>query len=625
MHPHFGSLESYQEIYKKSVESPEEFWWEVASNFYWDTPWKSVHDASNGDWYTDARTNMSYNCLDRHDPETVAIHWEPNNSETPGKTLCYWELLEKVSKCANGLKSLGVQKGDRVLLYMPMIPEAIIAMLACTRIGAIHVVVFAGFSAQALRERIENTEAKIIITAENSFRGEKIIPLRETVEVATKNLSCVERIIVSELSNIWDTRELDWNEFYENRSSECEAVSLDANDPIFILHTSGSTGKPKGIVHALGGYMVYAGYTTKIVFWCAPGNVFFPTADIGWITGHSYLTYGPLLNGGTIVLFEGVPTFPTPARYWEIIEKYKVNGFYTAPTAIRSLIAMGDKYTPKSIIHSLQILGSVGEPIDEDTWNWYHTHIGKGKCHIVDTWWQTETGGIMITTPKNTFESKPGFAGFPLPGIQPRIIDENQNTIHTANQSGELILEGNWPGRARTIHNDPTRFENTYFSSHHDGFITGDGAFIDDAGYYRITGRIDDVMNVSGHRIGTAELENIINDHRAITESAIIAIPDTIKWEVPIAFVVAVDGDGGGSKTEIQKELLSKIRSEIGGFAIPNTFYFVPWLPKTRSGKIMRRILRKITTNEVNTIGDVSTLLDPSIIKSIQDIVSMKH
>ncbi|TDG35273.1 acetate--CoA ligase [Pedobacter changchengzhani] len=622
------SFKQYEEDYKKSVENPEQFWGEVAQNFQWRKPWYKVlswnFTEPNIKWFEGAKLNITENCLDRHlatNGDTPAIIFEPNNPDAESITYTYKMLYERVCRFANVLKRNGAKKGDRICIYMPMVPELAIAVLACARIGAVHSVIFGGFSAKSIADRINDSQCKLVITADGAYRGNKQIPLKEVIDDALIGCPTVERCIV--LTHIRTPvsmlkgRDVWWEDEVKHVNDVCEAEEMDAEDLLFILYTSGSTGKPKGVVHTCGGYMVYAGYTFTNVFNYKPGEVFFCTADIGWITGHSYIVYGPLSQGATSLLFEGIPTYPTPSRFWDIIEKHKVNTLYTAPTAIRSLMSYGDDPLNGKDLSSIRVLGSVGEPINEEAWHWYDEKIGKGKAPIVDTWWQTETGGIMISPIATVTPTKPGFASLPLPGIQPLLVDENGKEIEGNGVNGNLCIKFPWPGMLRTTYGDHERCKQTYFSTYENLYFTGDGCLRDEDGYYKITGRVDDVLNVSGHRIGTAEVENAINMHAGVVESAVVGYPHEVKGQGIYAFVICPEMHGDTDLTK--KDILQTVTRVIGAIAKPDKILFVNGLPKTRSGKIMRRILRKIAEGDFNNLGDTSTLLDPAIVEEIME------
>ena len=621
-----NSFEEYQSEYKKSVEQPEEFWAEKASTFLWRKKWDTVLDWDFEEpkvkWFDGAQLNITENCLDRHLEslgDKTAILWESNDPSEDAKHISYRELHARVSRFSNVLKSLGVVKGDRIALYMPMVPELTIAVLACARLGAIHSVVFAGFSAKALADRINDSSCKLLITADGSFRGSKVLDLKSIVDVALESCPSIEHAIVLQRTctkpNMKVNRDLWWHELIEGVSSLCEATTMNAEDELFILYTSGSTGKPKGVVHSTGGYMVYAEYSFRNVFQYEGNDVFWCTADIGWITGHSYVIYGPLLAGATTLMFEGVPTYPDAGRFWEVIDKHQVNIFYTAPTAIRALEACGLGFVKPYKLDSLKVLGTVGEPINEEAWQWYHKHIGKENCPIVDTWWQTETGGMMIAPLAGITKLKPTYATLPLPGIQPCLVDSEGNEIKGNGVEGNLCIKYPWPSMIRTTYGDHKRCKEVYFSAYPGKYFTGDGCKRDENGMYRITGRVDDVINVSGHRIGTAEVEDAINTHSAVVESAVVGFPHPIKGQAIYAFVIT--SDMLVSTQTIKAEIIAEISDQIGSIAKPNQIQFVKGLPKTRSGKIMRRILRKIASGEKEFFGDISTLLDPTVVQQI--------
>ncbi|MFD2583590.1 acetate--CoA ligase [Pedobacter vanadiisoli] len=620
------SFKQYEEDYKKSVENPEQFWGEVAQNFQWRKPWFKVlswnFNEPNIKWFEGAKLNITENCLDRHlaaNGDKPAIVWEPNNPEEESVTYTYKMLHERVCRFANVLKRNGAKKGDRICIYMPMVPELAIAVLACARIGAVHSVIFGGFSAKSIADRINDSQCKLVITADGSYRGNKQIPLKDVIDDALIGCPTVEKCIV--LTHIRTPvsmlkgRDVWWEDEVKHVNDVCEAEEMDAEDMLFILYTSGSTGKPKGVVHTCGGYMVYAGYTFANVFNYQPGEVYFCTADIGWITGHSYIVYGPLSQGATSVLFEGIPTYPSPSRFWDIVEKHKVNTLYTAPTAIRSLMSYGDEPLNGKDLSTIRVLGSVGEPINEEAWHWFDEKIGHGKAPIADTWWQTETGGIMISPIATVTPTKPSFATLPLPGIQPILVDENGNEIEGNGVMGNLCIKFPWPGMLRTTYGDHERCKQTYFSTYDNLYFTGDGCLRDEDGYYRITGRVDDVLNVSGHRIGTAEVENAINMHAGVVESAVVGYPHDVKGQGIYAFVIYPDMHGEADLSK--KDILQTVTRVIGAIAKPDKILFVSGLPKTRSGKIMRRILRKIAEGDTSNLGDTSTLLDPGVVEEI--------
>ncbi|MFM6954906.1 MAG: acetate--CoA ligase [Sphingobacteriaceae bacterium] len=626
-----NSFEEYQQVYQKSVDQPEVFWAEIADHFMWQKKWDKVleWDFKTADitWFKGAKLNITENCIDRYaatTPNATALLWEPNDPEEHFRKITYKELLAKVSQFANVLKNNGAKKGDRICIYMPMVPELAIAVLACARIGAVHSVVFGGFSAQSIADRIIDAECNIVITADGGFRGTKEVPLKNVLDDALVQCRSVEKVIVLTHSrtpvSMIKGRDCWWEDEVKKVETQgnppCPPEPMDAEDPLFILYTSGSTGKPKGVVHTCAGYMVYTGYTFSNVFQYNPGEVFFCTADIGWITGHSYIVYGALSQGATSLLFEGIPTWPDAGRFWDIVDKHKVNILYTAPTAIRSLMSFGDEPLTGKDLSSLTKLGSVGEPINEEAWHWYNEKIGKGKCPIVDTWWQTETGGMLITPIAGITPTKPGYATLPLPGVQPCLVDENGNEIEGNGVSGNLCIKFPWPGIIRTTYGDHERCRSTYFSTYENKYFTGDGCLRDKDGYYRITGRVDDVINVSGHRIGTAEVENAINMHADVIESAVVGYPHEIKGQGIYAYVIL--GSSTHDHDLTRRDILQTVTRIIGAIAKPDKIQFVTGLPKTRSGKIMRRILRKVAEGETENLGDTSTLLDPSVVDEIK-------
>uniref|UniRef100_UPI0040480B1A acetate--CoA ligase n=1 Tax=Algoriphagus sp. TaxID=1872435 RepID=UPI0040480B1A len=620
------TLSGYFHEYQKSVAQPEEFWARIADSFHWKKRWSKVlqwnFEEPDVRWFVDGKLNITENIFEKNLytlGDRPAIIWEPNEPHEEVRILTYHELFVEVCRFANALLSKGIGKGDRVIIYMPMVPEAAIAMLACARIGAIHSVVFAGFSSSSLADRIQDCQAKAILTADGNYRGSKKITVKGIVDEALEKVS-VETVIVYRRTGqetfMQSGRDFWWNEVLEGQSELHKAAEMDSEDLLFILYTSGSTGKPKGVVHTTGGYMVYTKYSFENVFQYCPGDVYWCTADIGWITGHSYIVYGPLLAGATTLMFEGVPTYPHPGRFWEVVEKHQVNVFYTAPTAIRALQAFGTEPIEKYNLSSLKVLGSVGEPINEEAWHWYHTHIGKGKCPIVDTWWQTETGGIMISPLAGITPTKPAYATLPLPGIQLSIVDAEGKELHGNSVEGNLCINFPWPSMIRTTYGDHDRCKQTYFSTYKNKYFTGDGVKRDHDGYYRILGRVDDVINVSGHRLGTAEVENAINEHPKVIESAVVGYPHEVKGQGIYAYVIC-DMSNRSEENLIQeiKETVSKI---IGPIAKPDKIQLVPGLPKTRSGKIMRRILRKIAEGSLDAMGDISTLLDPEVVEKIK-------
>ena len=620
------TFEQYHHQYAKSITQPDEFWSEIASSFQWKKKWNSVVEWNFNDpkieWFKGGQLNITENALDRHlekNGNSIAFHWEANHPDDVSKSITYRELYHEVCKLANGLKSLGVKKGDRICIYMPMVIESVVAILACARIGAIHSIIFAGFSSNALADRIIDAEAKIIITADGLNRGDKKVDLKSMVDQAILTCPTVEKVIVLNSINSNPTmnadRDIDYHELIKNQNNECEAERMEAEDMLFILYTSGSTGKPKGVVHTCGGYMVYTAYSFQNVFQYDSNDVFWCTADIGWITGHSYIVYGPLLSGATSVIFEGIPTYPDAGRFWQIIDKYKVNQFYTAPTAIRSLMSFDENLVTKQDLSSLKLIGSVGEPINEEAWNWYYEKVGKSNCPLIDTWWQTETGGVMLSGLGGVSPMKATYAGYPLPGIDPVLLDNEGKEIHDADAEGYLCIKFPWPSMLRTTYGDHERCKNTYFSNYNGYYFTGDGAKRDENGMYRIIGRVDDVINVSGHRFGTAEIEDAINKNKYAIESAVVGYPHEIKGQGIYAYVVV--SNTNDSEAVITQSISDSVSEFIGRIAKPDKIQIVKGLPKTRSGKIMRRILRKIADGELSNFGDTSTLLDPNLIGDI--------
>lgn len=632
---HIKNLEEYFQIYRKSVQNPEAFWEEIAEeHFVWHKRWNSVlsWDFSKPEvkWFEGGQLNITENCIDRHlttRGDKTALLFEPNDPAESAQHITYMELYRQVNKMANVLKAQGVKKGDRVCIYLPMIPELSYAVLACARIGAVHSVVFAGFSATALATRINDCDAAIVLTADGSFRGSKSIDLKGIVDKALEECPQVTSVLVAQRtsSNIDMKAERDhfMAPLLEAANDECAAEVMDAEDPLFILYTSGSTGKPKGMVHSCAGYMIYAAYTFKNIFQYQEEDVYWCTADIGWITGHSYIVYGPLANGATTLMFEGVPSYPDFGRFWEIVEKHKVNQFYTAPTAIRALAKENISFVEKYDLSSLKVLGTVGEPINEEAWHWYNNNIGKKESPIVDTWWQTETGGIMISPIPYSTPTKPTFATLPFIGIQPALMDEKGEEIKENQVDGRLCIKFPWPSMARTIWGDHERYRQTYFSAYENSYFTGDGASRDAVGYYRITGRVDDVIIVSGHNLGTAPIEDAINEHQGVAESAIVGYPHDIKGNALFGYVILKDEAAQRNPDEMRVEINRLISDKIGPIAKLDIITFVPGLPKTRSGKIMRRILRKIAQKDVSNLGDTSTLLNPEVVASIRDIVGV--
>ena len=621
----FIDAEKYQEIYARSINESDIFWEEQAEEFLtWFSKWDKVQQWDYNDvnikWFTKAKLNVSYNCLDRHlekRGDQIAIIWEGDEPDVD-KRITYRELHAEVCKLANVLKSRGIKKGDCISIYMPMIPEAAVAMLACTRIGAIHSVVFGGFSPEALKDRILDSDCKLVITADEGIRGGRTVPLKENVDIALSKCPNVHTAIVIQRTGgdvAWnENRDVWYQDAMKNASTDCPAAEMDAEDPLFILYTSGSTGKPKGVLHTTAGYLLYTAMTHKYVFDYHENDIFWCTADVGWVTGHSYIIYGPLCNGATTLMFEGVPTYPDASRFWQVVDKHKVNTFYTAPTAIRALMCKGEEFVKKTNRKSLRILGTVGEPINPEAWEWYYHIVGDGNCPVIDTWWQTETGGHLITPLPGATDLKPGSATLPFFGIEPCLIDDKGNEIEGAGE-GSLCFKRPWPGQMRTVFGDHERFKNTYFQTYPGLYFSGDGARRDKDGYYWITGRIDDVINVSGHRMGTAEVESALVLHNDVAESAVVGYPHEIKGQGIYAYVTL--NDGITSNDELKQELVQHVRNEIGSFASPDIIQWAPGLPKTRSGKIMRRILRKIATNEIDNLGDTSTLAEPEVVNGL--------
>ena len=623
-----STFEEYEEVYKYSVNEPEAFWAEVASNFYWQKTWDKVLDWNFNEpevkWFMGAKLNITENCLDRHlakQPEKTALIWEPNNPKESARKFSYKELHEAVCRFALVLRNNGAKKGDRICIYMPMVPELAIAILACARLGVIHSIVFGGFSAQSIADRIQDAQCNIVITADGAFRGAKQIPLKAVIDEALIHCESVKKVLVLNRTNseitMLPNRDLWWeDELSKILDFECLAEPMDSEDPLFILYTSGSTGKPKGVVHTCGGYMVYTAYTFANVFQYQPHELFFCTADIGWITGHSYIIYGPLANGATSLMFEGIPNYPDSGRLWDIVDKHQVQILYTAPTAIRSLMQAGLDFVKDKNLSSLTKLGSVGEPINEEAWEWYHENIGKGRCPIVDTWWQTETSGVLMSPIAGITLAKPGYAMLPLPGVQPVLVDEKGNEITGNDVSGNLCIKFPWPGIIRTTYGDHERCRTTYFATYHNLYFTGDGCLRDADGHYRLTGRVDDVLNVSGHRLGTAEVENAIDSHDLVIECAVVGYPHDIKGQGIYAFAICISMPE--DETQTRNEILLAVSNSIGSIAKPDKIQFVNGLPKTRSGKIMRRILRKIAEGDLENLGDTSTLLDPAVVDEIK-------
>lgn len=620
------SYEAYQLAYQSSIDNPEGFWEDIANNFQWHSKWNKVlewnlHEPKIS-WFEGAKLNITENCLDRHlenNGNKLALVWEPNDPKERFVRYTYRELHEQVCKFGNVLRKNGIGKGDRVCIYMPMIPELAVAVLACARIGAVHSVVFAGFAAHSVADRINDSGCKMVITADALNRGAKQIPCKAVVDEALLECTSVEKVIVFERVG-WPVqmeprRDLWWQDEMKGISANCPAEVMDAEDMLFILYTSGSTGKPKGVVHTCGGYMVYTAYTFANVFQIKPNDVYWCTADVGWITGHSYLLYGPLLNGATTLMFEGVPTYPDPGRFWQVCDKHAVTIFYTAPTAIRSLMAAGEDHVLSYSLDKLRVLGSVGEPINEEAWHWYHIHVGKERCPLTDTWWQTETGGIMIAALAGVSPLKPGHAGYPLPGVQPVLLDQEGKEIEGNDREGYLAIKFPWPSMIRTTYGDHERCRLNYFDTYKGYYFTGDGARRDENGMYRIIGRVDDVINVSGHRFGTAEIENAINLNSHVAESAVVGYPHDIKGQGIYAFVVCREKDF--DPVNLKGEITETVVAQIGKIAKPDKIQLVSGLPKTRSGKIMRRILRKVAEGDISNLGDTSTLLDPLVVDEI--------
>ena len=618
---------TYSTMYQRSIADPEGFWADQASAFLsWQQPWQNVSEADiptgNIRWFVGGQLNVSVNCIDRHLPHRAAqtaIIWE-GDEPSDDVQITYQELYDKVCQLANGLRARGVKKGDRVCIYMPMIPEAAYAMLACARLGAIHSVVFGGFSPQSLQDRILDSDCQTVITADEGMRGGKAIPLKANADEALASCPNVHTVVTVKRTGGdigWqEGRDIWYTDLTSNQSTTCEPEVVESEDPLFILYTSGSTGKPKGVQHSSAGYLLHAAISHKYVFDYQDGDVYWCTADVGWITGHSYIVYGPLANGATTLMFEGVPTYPDAGRCWQVIDKHQVNVFYTAPTALRQLMAQGDEFVARSSRASLHLLGSVGEPINPEAWEWYHRVVGDGRCPIVDTWWQTETGGIMITPLPGATALKPGSASRPFFGVQPALMDAEGNLIQDQVASGNLVITASWPGQIRTVYGDHQRVIDTYYATYPGFYFTGDGARRDEDGYYWITGRVDDVMNVSGHRIGTAEVESALVLHPAVAEAAVVGFPHDLKGEGIYAYVTLMAGDNSDADT-LLGELIAVVRKEIGPIAKPDVIQWAPGLPKTRSGKIMRRILRKIAANELDNLGDTSTLADPSVVEDL--------
>ena len=628
---HIQNLQDYFKEYKKSIKNPKKFWDKIADeNLVWNQRWSKFVDynmeEANIKWFKNAKLNITKNCLDRHlsvRGDKTAIIWEPNDPTEEAQHISFNELYERVNKTANVLRAMGIEKGDRVCIYLPMIPELAITMLACAKLGAVHSVIFAGFSASAVASRVNDCGAKMVITSDGSYRGNKVLDLKSIVDEALEKCETVEHVLVVKRTNndvkMKEGRDYWMSEYYDKASTDFVTVIMDAEDPLFILYTSGSTGKPKGMLHTCAGYMVYTAYTFKNVFNYKENDIYWCTADIGWITGHSYILYGPLLNGATTVIFEGVPTYPDAGRFWEVIEKHKVTQFYTAPTAIRSLAKESVEWVQKHNLESLKVIGSVGEPINDEAWHWYNDNVGNKKCPIVDTWWQTETGGILISPIPFVTPTKPTYATLPLPGVQPVLMDDKRNEISGNQVTGNLCIRFPWPGIARTIWGDHQRYKETYFSAFPGKYFTGDGALRDEVGYYRITGRVDDVIIVSGHNLGTAPIEDSINEHPAVAESAIVGYPHDVKGNALYGFVILKESGEERNRENLAKEINQLISEQIGPIAKLDKIQFVSGLPKTRSGKIMRRILRKIAEGDFTNFGDTSTLLNPEVVDEIKN------
>ncbi len=620
------NADKYRSMYEESIQDPEKFWGEIAKRIDWIEPWTRVKNTSFKKpvtirWYEGGKLNVSVNCIDRHLPKRAnqtAIIWEADDPNTPSRYITYQQLSDEVNRLGNTLRHLGVKKGDRVTIYMPMIPEAAFAMLACARIGAIHSVVFGGFSPESIADRIKDCDSQFVITADEGVRGGKYIPLKKNVDEALLKCPDVKNVLVFRHTGrevpMQAGRDHWYDEISKGQSTDCRPEVMDAEDPLFILYTSGSTNKPKGVLHTTGGYIVYASFTHEVIFDYHEGDIYWCTADVGWVTGHSYIVYGPLANGATTLMFEGVPNYPDSSRFWQVVDKHKVNIFYTAPTAIRALMREGEEPVKKTSRQTLRLLGSVGEPINPEAWLWYHRVVGEGRCPIVDTWWQTETGGILISPLPGAIAQKPGSATLPFFGIKPLLVDDKGKLLEGA-ATGNLCIADSWPGQMRTVFRDHERFEQTYFSTYPGYYFTGDGCRRDEDGYYWITGRVDDVLNVSGHRLGTAEIESALVAHPSVAEAAVVGYPHDIKGQGIYAFVTLKEGVS--SSDDLKKELVQWVRKEIGPIATPDHIQWAPGLPKTRSGKIMRRILRKIAENNPDQLGDTTTLADPSVVKEL--------
>lgn len=617
---------AYQKVYNQSIENPEKFWAEQAESLKWSKKWETVKKTSfrkpvSIEWFLGGELNVSENCIDRHlatRADKVALIWEPDQPNTPSRKITYKQLSMEVNRFSQVLKKMGVKKGDRVTIYMPMIPEAVFAMLACARIGAVHSVIFGGFAPDAIKDRIEDCDSNFVITADEGRRGGKFVPLKKNIDEALKKTNLIKKVLVIQNTSnsvpMEAHRDFWYHEMVQGVSSECAPEKMRSEDPLFILYTSGSTNKPKGVLHTTAGYLVYASFTHRMVFDYQENDIHWCTADVGWVTGHSYIVYGPLSNGATTVIFEGVPNYPDVSRFWEVIDKHQVSVFYTAPTALRALMKEGEAPVKKFSRKSLRLLGSVGEPINPEAWNWYHRVVGDDRCPLVDTWWQTETGGILISPLPGVTPLKPGSATLPLFGVQAKILTPEGKELQ-GEAEGVLVLTDSWPGQMRTVYRDHARFEETYFSTYPGYYFTGDGCKRDKDGYYWITGRVDDVLNVSGHRLGTAEIESALVSHSTVAEAAVVGFPHDLKGQGIYCYVTLKTGVK--STDELKKELREHVRQEIGPIASPDFIQWAPGLPKTRSGKIMRRILRKIAENQIDSLGDTSTLADPSVVQEL--------
>lgn len=626
-HHHIKDFAMYESMYQQSIDDPETFWGQVGKRLDWIKPYSKVYNASFEDdaivkWFEDGQLNACYNCVDRHlsqKANDTAITWEADGPELDVK-ITYQGLYDAVTKFANGLRQLGVKKGDRVIIYMPMVVETVYAMLACARIGAVHSVVFGGFSADSLVSRIEDCDASFVITANEGLRGAKRIPLKTNIDKAVAKTNTVNKVVVVKVTDAdcqMNEKDVCYHDLVANQSTNCPIEPMHAEDPLFILYTSGSTGKPKGVLHTTGGYLVYASYVHEMVFDYRPGEVYWCTADVGWITGHTLAVYAPLSNGANTLLFEGIPTYPSPARFWQICEKHKVNIFFTAPTALRSLMTEGDQFIEGHDLSALRLVASAGEPINQEAWEWYNEKVGNRQCPVIDNWWQTETGGPMITAIPYVWDLVPGKATLPFFGIKPELLDENGNVITEPNVEGNLVFTQSWPAQTRTVYGNHERYKSTYFQTFKGKYFSGDGAVRDEDGYYRITGRVDDLLNISGHRMGTAEIEDAIDLHPAISEAAVVGYPHDIKGQGIYIYIILYKNQSYSQ--DIEKELIALVREKIGPVATPDKIHVTTGLPKTRSGKIMRRILRKIAENDIDNIGDISTLVNPEVVKYLID------